>query len=72
MMTRREAKVEPQGRLARRYSARRAAGRRTGNLLAKPNDGAYVSLSHSGRFRVIDPLSSSSQGDSAAGTSGEN
>jgi len=54
-----------------RYNARR---RRlvTGNLLAKPNDGAYVSLSHSGRFRVIDPLSSSPQGGSAAGTSGKN
>jgi hypothetical protein len=59
MMTRRRAEVEPLGRLARRYSARGAAGLRTGNLLAKPNDGAYVSLSHSGRFRVID-LSSSS------------
>jgi hypothetical protein len=72
MMTRRATKVEPAGRLALRYSARHTAGRRTGNLLAKPNDGAYVSLSHSGRFRVIDLLSSSSQGDSAAGTSGEN
>ena len=54
MMTRRRAEVEPEHGLARRYSARRAAGWRTGNLLAKPNDGAYVSLSHSGRFRVID------------------
>jgi len=72
MMTRRNAEIEPAVRLALRYSVRRAGGRRTGNLLAKPNDGAYVSLSHSGRFRVIDPLSSSSQGDSAAGTSGEN
>jgi hypothetical protein len=72
MMTRREAEVEPAAQLTLRYSARRAASRHTGNLLAKPNDGAYVSLSHSGRFRVIDPLSSSPQGDSAAGTSGEN
>ena len=40
-------------------------GRRTGNLLAKPNDGAYVSLSHLGRFRVIDPLSSASQDEAA-------
>ncbi len=72
MMTRRAAKVEPAGRLAHRYGARRAAGRRTGNLLAKPNDGAYVGISHSGRFRVIDPLPSSSQGDSAPGTSGKN
>jgi len=55
MMTRRRAEVEPERRLALRYRARRAAGQRTGNLLAKPNDGAYVSLSHSGRFRVIDP-----------------
>jgi hypothetical protein len=53
-MTRRRAEVEPAGGLDRRYRARRAAGSRTGNLLAKPNDGAYVSLSHSGRFRVID------------------
>jgi hypothetical protein len=72
MMTRRATAVEPARRPARRYSVRRTAGRRTGNSLAKPNDGAYVSLSHSGRFRVIDPLSSSSQGDSAAETSGEN
>jgi hypothetical protein len=54
MMTRREAEVEPARRFAHRYGVRRAAGGRTGNLLAKPNDGAYVSLSHSGRFRVID------------------
>jgi hypothetical protein len=72
MMTRRARAVEPAQRPACRYSASRTAGRRTGNLLAKANDGAYVSLSHSGRFRVIDPLSSSSQGDSAAGTSGKN
>jgi hypothetical protein len=72
MMTRRRTEVEPKGGLAQRYGARRAAVWRAGNLLAKPNDGAYVSLSHSGRFRVIDPLSSSSQGDSAPGMSGEN
>jgi hypothetical protein len=72
MMTRRAAQVEPRSRLARRYSARRMAGRRTGNLLAKPNDGAYVSLSHLGRFRVIDPSPASLQDDSARGTSGEN
>jgi len=72
MMTRRATAVEPAPRPACRYSARRTAGRRTGNLLAKPNDGAYVSLSHSGRFRVIDPLSSSPQGGSTAETSGEN
>jgi len=48
-----------------RYNARR---RRlvTGNLLAKPNDGAYVSLSHLGRFRVIDPLSSTLQDEAAS------
>jgi hypothetical protein len=54
MMTRRRAEVEPGLGLARRHSARRATGWRKGNLLAKPNDGAYVGLSHSGRFRVID------------------
>jgi len=70
-MTRRRAEVEPEDRLALRYRARRAAGQRTGNLLAKPNVGAYVSLSHSGRFRVIDPTPTP-QGDSAPGTSGKN
>jgi hypothetical protein len=63
--------TQPAGRLTFRYNAPRGRSD-TGNLLAKPNDGAYVSLSHLGRFRVIDPLSSSPQGGSTAETSGEN
>ena len=49
-MTSRDPAVEPRRPFSHRYSEVRAAGGRAGNLLAKPDDGAYVSLSHSGRF----------------------